>query len=246
VILPNDSNHAVIKSSVLYANKYPFTHSMATRRRIGVSIASTEAARRQLMHPVICWEKVWVTPSVGSPSLKAYKWVKTEKVQVGFNIFSWSQVSKPILKQFDEEGDVDESLAPLPDEPEVVEGDDDEQEEPRNEVIQHKDVDMDDRPSEMPPSPKPQLTLIQSSSELDVTVNVDDGLNHVPTLNLDASMVGAGVEEDDKKGLELDISGLGPDGLQLGVADDLSQLDPQDALLGGPLIDTGDPFAVPT
>jgi hypothetical protein len=67
--------------------KYPFsTRSMATRRRIGVSIASTEAARRQLMHPVPCWEKVWVTPSVGSSSLKVYKWVKTEKVQVGFDI----------------------------------------------------------------------------------------------------------------------------------------------------------------
>jgi len=139
---------------------------------------------------------------------------------------------------------VDEPLAPLPDEPEVVEGDDDEQEEPRSEVIPHKDVDMDDRPSEMPPSPKPQLTLMQNS-ELDVTVNVDDGLNHDPSLNLDASMVGADVE-DDKKELELDISGLGPDGLQLGDAHDLSQLDPQDALLGGPLMDAGDPFAVPT
>lgn len=58
---------------------------MATRRRIGVSIASTEAARRQLMQPVPCWEKVWVTPdsvSTGSSNLKVYKWIKTEKVQV--------------------------------------------------------------------------------------------------------------------------------------------------------------------
>ena len=151
------------------------------------------------------------------------------------------------FKQFDdEEGDMDEPLAPLPDDPEVVEGDDDEQEETRNEAIQHKDVDMDDRPSEMPPSPKPQLTLVQSNSELDVTVNVVDGLNHDPSLNLDASMGGAGVD-DDKKELELDISGLGPDGLQLGGAHDLSQLDPQDALLGGPLMDEArDPFAVTT
>jgi hypothetical protein len=106
---------------------------------------------------------------------------------------------------------------------------------------------MDDRPSEMPPSPKPQLTLIQSNSELDVTVSVDDGLNHDPSLNLDVSMVGGAGVDDEKKGLELDISGLGPDGLQLVAAHDLSQLGPQDALLGGPLMDEGeDPFAAPT
>jgi hypothetical protein len=88
--------------------------------------------------------------------------------------------------------------------------------------------------------------LIQSNSELDVTVNDVDGLNHDPSLDLDASMVGASVDGD-KKGLELDISGLGPDGLQLGSAHDLSQLDPQDALLGGPLMNEGgDPFAAPT
>ena len=58
---------------------------MATRRRIGVSAATTEAARRQLMQPVPCWEKVWVVPSIPSGSsstLKVYKWVKTEKIQV--------------------------------------------------------------------------------------------------------------------------------------------------------------------
>jgi len=59
---------------------------MATRRRIGVSAATTEAARRQLMQPVPCWEKVWSSPagvSTGSSNLKVYKWMKTEKVQVG-------------------------------------------------------------------------------------------------------------------------------------------------------------------
>ncbi len=58
---------------------------MATRRRIGVSAATTEAARRQLMQPVPCWEKVWVTPNItasGSSTLKVYKWIKTEKLQV--------------------------------------------------------------------------------------------------------------------------------------------------------------------
>jgi hypothetical protein len=58
---------------------------MSTRRRIGVSAATTESARRQLMAKVPCWEKVWVTPDipVGS-SLKVYKWVKTDRTQVRF------------------------------------------------------------------------------------------------------------------------------------------------------------------
>lgn len=57
---------------------------MATRRRIGVSAATTEAARRQLMQPVPCWEKVWVVPenTTVTSNFKVYKWVKTEKSQV--------------------------------------------------------------------------------------------------------------------------------------------------------------------
>lgn len=58
---------------------------MSTRRRIGVSLATTEAARRALMQPVPCWEKVWETPEnivPGSSTLKVYKWVKTDRQQV--------------------------------------------------------------------------------------------------------------------------------------------------------------------
>ena len=58
---------------------------MATKRRIGVRLATTEAARRQLMQPVACWEKTWVVPE-NAPSgstMKVYKWVKTDKKQVG-------------------------------------------------------------------------------------------------------------------------------------------------------------------
>jgi len=57
---------------------------MALRRRIGISTATTEAARRQLMQPVPCWEKVWVVPEKAAPgsTLKVFKWVKTDKVQV--------------------------------------------------------------------------------------------------------------------------------------------------------------------
>lgn len=210
---------------------------MATRRRIGVSLATTEAARRQLMQPVPCWEKVWVTPTgvtTGSSSLKVYKWVKTEKVQ-----------------QFsDDEGEADEPLAPLPDEPEVVDGDEDlDQDEGRNDAAQQKDVDLDtnqDEPPSKMPSPKPQLMMAESTSELDIR-EPSEGLE--TTLKLDATMDDA---EDEKKddgtdGLELDISGLGPDGLQLEGAHDLSQLDGPDGLIGGSLMDeSGDPFGEPT
>jgi alpha-D-ribose 1-methylphosphonate 5-triphosphate synthase subunit PhnG len=57
---------------------------MALRRRIGISTATTEAARRQLMQPVPCWEKVWIVPEKAAPgsTLKVLKWVKTDKVQV--------------------------------------------------------------------------------------------------------------------------------------------------------------------
>ncbi len=203
------------------------------------------------MQPVPCWEKLWVAPS-GSSSFKVYKWVKTEKIQVSLclNLHMWNSGDLGFsVKQFDdEENEVDEPLAPLPDEPEGVEGDEDDQDEARNEPTQVKDVDMDanqDRPSEVPPSPKPQLILIQSNSELDMTTNDDDGLNNDPSLKLDATIGGHEGKKDD--GLELDMSGLGPDGLQLASAHDLAQLDPQDGLMGGPLMDqTADPFAQPT
>ena len=47
-------------------------------------------------------------------------------------------------------------------------------------------------------------------------------------------------------GIELDMSGLGPDGLGLESSHDLSQMEEADALMGGPLLDeTVDPFAEP-
>ena len=62
---------------------------MATRRRIGVSAATTEAARRQLMQPVPSWEKVWAPATGVGSGLKVYKWIKTEKVQVGrYSVYS--------------------------------------------------------------------------------------------------------------------------------------------------------------
>jgi len=198
---------------------------MATRRRIGVSVATTEAARRQLMQPVPCWEKVWVAPNSGTPTLKVYKWVKSEKVQ-----------------QFsDDEGEVDEPLAPLPDEPEVVDGDEDlEQDETRNYADQAKDLadmdtNLDDPPSKVP-SPKPQLMMLQSSA--------DDEPQDPTELDASLKPVGNDKEGHGVEGLELDISGLGPDGLQLENTHDLSQLDGPDGLIGGSLMEGSiDPFA---
>ena len=48
--------------------------------------------------------------------------------------------------------------------------------------------------------------------------------------------------------MSLDLTpGIGPDGEQFEGAQDMSQLQPTDALLGGPLMDEamGDPFSVP-
>ncbi|PPQ64511.1 hypothetical protein CVT26_002050 [Gymnopilus dilepis] len=206
---------------------------MATRRRIGVSAATTEAARRQLMQPVPSWEKVWAPATGVGSGLKVYKWIKTEKVQ-----------------QFsDDEGGVDEPLAPLPDEPELVEGDEDlEQDEARADNAPTKEAeatpaDMDatqDEPPSKVPSPKPQL-MVQSSTE-DESRDQSEGLD--ASLKPIEGNMDVGDEQKGVDGLELDISGLGPDGLQLENAHDLSQLEGPDGLMGGPLMDDSvDPFS---
>jgi hypothetical protein len=207
------------------------------------------------MQPVPCWEKVWVLPSIPSGSsstLKVYKWVKTEKIQVSIISYVPALVFMLLQHFSDDEGEVDEPLAPLPDEPEVVdgvEGDEDlEQDEPRvTDAPQNKDlVDMDhnvdDSPSKLS-SPKPQLSIMPSSLSGLETRDSVDGLD--ASLKLDADM--DDIDEDQKDipddGLELDISGLGPDGLQLESSHDLSQLDGPDGLMGGPLMDDSvDPF----
>ncbi|KAF7302971.1 hypothetical protein MKEN_01259800 [Mycena kentingensis (nom. inval.)] len=204
---------------------------MSSRRRVGVS-AVTESARRQLMQPVQCWERVWVVPDVvvattsSSTLLHVPKWVKTTKVQ-----------------QFsDDEGTADEPLAPLPDEVEVVDGDDEEGEDKDDKDDNNLASQAPSRPPEMvedskPPSPKPQLVMHDDESRdaLDASLNNMEG-------NMDAG-VGVGLDAD--TGGLMDISSLAPDGLGLESAHDLSQMDPGDALLGGPLQmdESADPFA---
>lgn len=192
-----------------------------------MSIATTEAARRQLMQPVPCWEKAWVATetSPAGTSLKIYKWVKTEKVP-----------------QFsDDEGEVDEPLVPLPDEPEVVDGDEEMDPddvvvvaEPAKDSLEVDNV-LDDPPSKLP-SPKPKLLMsLQPSSNLggdDRGDGLDDSLTP-----LESNM-------GEKKDIELEISALGPDGIPLESAHDLTQMDVEDVLTGGPMMDdSSDAFA---
>ncbi|KAI0275162.1 hypothetical protein BC834DRAFT_947032 [Gloeopeniophorella convolvens] len=211
---------------------------MALRRRIGVSTATTEAARRQLMQPVACWEKVWVVPEKAAPgsTLKVLKWVKTDKTQ-----------------QFsDDEGDVNEPLAPLPDEPEVVEGDDDvEQEDPAQSVPPEpisRDVSEPVLPKEELPSkvssPKPHPLSISFQPPLEPA---DDAMDN--TLQSLEDDLNTQVDLDPADLVDLDLAQLGPDGTAFEGAGDLSQIEPEDAILGGEIISTSisdDPFAMDT
>lgn len=211
---------------------------MATKRRIGVRIATTEAARRQLMQPVACWEKVWVVPPGANSTMKIHKWVKTDKKQ---------QFSD------DEEG-ADGPLAPLPDEPEVVEGDDDmdqdeptasvppETEPPTLDVTETNSINQE-LPSESqtkPPSPRPPaLSLLQGPP---LTSEEGADLLDASLKALDSNMVDVGGASQHSVG-DLDLRVLGPDGTAFG---DISQIAADDARLGGPLIDNAhDPFAQP-
>ncbi|KAF8609863.1 hypothetical protein BDV93DRAFT_517092 [Ceratobasidium sp. AG-I] len=77
-----------------------------------VGAQSSEAARREQMKPVSCWEKQWIIPTGSLPGseFKVLKWVKVDRVQE----FS------------DDEAEEDAPLAPILDIPETVEIDDDE------------------------------------------------------------------------------------------------------------------------
>ncbi|THH18567.1 hypothetical protein EW146_g2443 [Bondarzewia mesenterica] len=221
---------------------------MATRRRIGISTATSEAARRQLMQPVPCWAKMWVVPDSAPPgsSLKVFKWVKTEKTQV--NKFC------PFL---DDEGDLDEPLAPLPDEPEGVEVDEEmDQEEPAQSVAPDtasRDVSEPvtiSKEESKAPSPKPHPLSI-SFQPPDLPESTDDVLDDsLKALdgNLDATVDVTNALDPDVMA-DLDMSQLGPDGTAFEAANDLSQIEATDTLLGGEMMDqslVSDPFAEPS
>ncbi|KAI0314768.1 hypothetical protein OF83DRAFT_1165075 [Amylostereum chailletii] len=214
---------------------------MSTRRRIGVSTATSEAARRQLMQPVQCWEKVWVTPEKSSAgtTFKILKWVKTDRQQ-----------------QFsDDEGGVDEPLAPLPDEPEVVDGDEEmDQEDPAQSVAPDtatsrevsEPVVLKEEPPSKVPSPKPHpLSMSFQPGDLETA---DEGISDA-IKGLEGGMA---TDVDVRSALspeglpDLDMSQLGPDGTAFESAHDLTQMEATDALLGGEMMDDSmaDPFAI--
>ncbi|KAG6381013.1 hypothetical protein JVT61DRAFT_5408 [Boletus reticuloceps] len=237
---------------------------MATKRRIGVRLATTEAARRQLMQPVVCWEKMWVAPENAPPgsTMKIYKWAKTDKKQVRLYVYELMYIGQltimDLCKQFsDDEGEVDEPLAPLPDEPEVVEGDEDmDQDEPAASVAPDATQDatgtnfvnqeVAEEPQTKPSSPPPPALSLQHTEPM---LTVDEGAD---ILDASFKALDAGINVDvhenaNQEGVvELDMSVLGPDGTPYESVHDLGQLDSANALLGGSLIgDAGDPFALP-
>ncbi|KAH7914784.1 hypothetical protein BJ138DRAFT_999311 [Hygrophoropsis aurantiaca] len=216
---------------------------MATRRRIGVSVATTEAARRQLMMPVACWEKKWVTPENAptNSSMKIFKWVQTEKKQ-----------------QFsDDEGEVDEPLAPLPDEPEVVEGDEEmDQDEPTQSVAPENDIATQDvnsvvqevpsEPQTKPPSPAPPALSLQPTDSVLTTEEAADAFDAaLQPLEADMTIdIGMDITAPPEEVENIDMGALGPDGTSYESVHDLNQIEENDAVLGGPLMDnTVDPFA---
>ena len=57
--------------------------SPMSKRKVNFGAITSEAARRQLMVPTPCWERVLVTPEDAAPGAtwKAYRWVKTDRKQ---------------------------------------------------------------------------------------------------------------------------------------------------------------------
>ena len=97
-----------------------------------------------------------------------------------------------------------------------------------------------------PASPKPHPLSISFKPPTPTPAPDDDGLEDAlrPPQEGVEDLVGEDLDAD----MSLDMSGIGPDGEQFEGAEDLSQLQSTDPLLGGPLMDESmeDPFAVPT
>jgi len=99
-----------------------------------------------------------------------------------------------------------------------------------------------------PPSPQPQLSMsLQTSSELSINRPGDALDASLDPLDTDMADIDVGVALGEKNGLELDLSGLGPDGLGLESSHNLSQMGETDVLIGGPMMTRtdNDPFADP-
>lgn len=204
------------------------------------------------MQPVQCWEKVWTVPENAAPgsTFKIFKWVKTERKQ-----------------QFsDDEEEVDQPLAPLPDEPEVVEVDEEMDQDDtgtpqlvetapvsraESEAVVPKDDTKPSSPKPHPlsvsfaPPPTEEDELDESlqphSLEVTDTAGVGELSGDLEVGNITGDMSVdplGGIDVGDIGGdISLDLSNIGPDGEPFEGAQHLTQLQPPDAILGEPLID---------
>jgi hypothetical protein len=162
------------------------------------------------------------------------------------------------LQQFsDDEGDVNELLAPLPDEPEVAEGDDDVEPEDMTQSVPPEPISRDASelilPKEELPSkvssPKPHPLSISFGPPLP-SEQADDGLGGA-LQELEDDLAGA-VDVADPLGqtdlVDLGLSQLGPDGAAFEAAGDLTQLQSVDNILGTDIVldamMSDDPFAI--
>ncbi|KAF9654089.1 hypothetical protein BDM02DRAFT_3085772 [Thelephora ganbajun] len=206
-----------------------------SKRKVNFGAITSEAARRQLMVPTPCWERVSVTPEDSAPGAtwKVYKWVKTDR------------------KQAQEE--VDQPLAPLQEVEEIETNEEDtenaedtptgENSRAVSELPQAKD-DMLSRPvtpkphplsiSFQPPSPTPAP---QEEENIEVDTEV-----LTATTTLDPGLGEEEINPDDI--MHMNMTDLGPDGEPFEGAGSLLQVQEEDDLLGGAeLMDqTGDPF----
>lgn len=163
------------------------------------------------------------------------------------------------MKQFsDDEGEVDEPLAPLPDEPEVVEGDEEvDQDEPTASVAPDAEVPVLDtetnlvnqeipsEPQTKPSSPTPPALSLQVIEPILATEQGADMLDEsLEALDGDMDIeVGILQSADAEEVGDLDMGVLGPDGTSFEGVHNLDQIESGDAILGGPLMDhTIDPF----
>lgn len=176
------------------------------------------------------------------------------------------------VKQFsDDEDEVDVPLAPLPDEIEVVEGDEDDQDEAGPSADQASAQEVPDTtavntealptPAQLlspnlpsPPSPprdahspNPHTLSFQpdhGQTTLDEAHDALDAALKPLDTSLDSivDVAGQGVDVND---LDIDMSNIAPDGLPMeSSAHELAQVEAEDVLLGGPMMDNSlDPFA---
>lgn len=161
----------------------------------------------------------------------------------------------PVLQQFsDDEGETDQPLAPLPDEPEAVDGDD---EMDQDEVVtsvaptpapasREVSEPLAPREESKPATPKPHPLSVSFQPPSPTPAPEDDGLDE--SLKPSEGTLVAGVDDMNPE-LDIDMAAIGPDGEAFESTGDLSQLQATDALLGGPLLDEAmedDPFAEAT